>query len=111
MYRIIGADGNEYGPVTAEQLRQWIVEGRANAQTKIQTEGSTEWKALADFPEFAGIFGRRCRNPCSLHVLAAQILSRGSAVDIGGCISRGWNLLKNNFWPLMGTSLLSFSAS
>ena len=52
MYRIIGADGREYGPITADQLRQWIAEGRANAQTKVLAEGATEWKTLADFPEF-----------------------------------------------------------
>lgn len=52
MYRIIGADGREYGPITVEQLRQWIAEGRANAQTKILPEGTTEWKALGQFPEF-----------------------------------------------------------
>ncbi len=38
MYKIIGADGKEYGPVTSEQVRQWITEGRANAQTKVQPE-------------------------------------------------------------------------
>jgi hypothetical protein len=52
MYRIIGADGNQYGPISAEQLRQWIAEGRANAQTKILAEGTTEWKPLSEFPEF-----------------------------------------------------------
>ena len=52
MYRIIGADGREYGPISAEQLRQWIAEGRANAQTKVLLEGTTEWKSLGDFPEF-----------------------------------------------------------
>src|SRR5438445_172141 len=51
MYKMMGADGREYGPVSAEQLRQWIAEGRANAQTLVQSEGSTEWKALANFPE------------------------------------------------------------
>jgi len=51
MYRIIGADGKEYGPITAEQLRQWLAEGRVNAQTKVLVEGSIEWKTLADFPE------------------------------------------------------------
>ena len=35
MYKIIGADGNEYGPITTEQLRQWLAEGRVNAQTKV----------------------------------------------------------------------------
>jgi hypothetical protein len=33
-------------------LRQWIAEGRANAQTKILPEGTTEWKSLSEFPEF-----------------------------------------------------------
>jgi len=53
MYKIIGADQKEYGPVTAEQLRQWLAEGRVNAQTQVLPEGSTEWKALGDLPEFA----------------------------------------------------------
>jgi len=53
MYRIIGADGREYGPVSTEQLRQWISEGRVNHQTRVQAEGSTDWKTLADFPELS----------------------------------------------------------
>lgn len=52
MYRIIGADGKEYGPITTEQLRQWIGEGRANAQTKVLLEGTTEWKPLNSYSEF-----------------------------------------------------------
>ena len=53
MYTIMGADGREYGPVTADQVRQWIIEGRANAQTKVRPEGSADWKLLNEFPEFA----------------------------------------------------------
>jgi TM2 domain-containing membrane protein YozV len=53
MYRIIGADGKEYGPVTAEQLKQWIAEGRANAQTRVRPEATGEWKWLSELPEFA----------------------------------------------------------
>jgi hypothetical protein len=56
MYRIIGADGGEYGPVTADQLRQWITQGRANAESKAAVEGSTEWKPLRSFSEFASLF-------------------------------------------------------
>lgn len=52
MYRIIGADGKEYGPINADQLRQWMAEGRANAQTKVLLEGTTEWKTLGELPEF-----------------------------------------------------------
>ena len=53
MYRIIGKDGQQYGPVTAEQLRGWIAENRANAQTLVQTDSSQEWKPLGSLPEFA----------------------------------------------------------
>ena len=52
MYKIIGADGREYGPITADQLRQWIAEGRANAQTRVLPEGAAEWQPLSAFPEF-----------------------------------------------------------
>jgi uncharacterized membrane protein len=53
MYKIIGADGKEYGPITTEQLKQWVAEGRANAQTKVLADGATEWKTLAEIPELA----------------------------------------------------------
>jgi hypothetical protein len=51
MYRIIGVDGKEYGPVSADQLRQWIAEGRVNLQTQIKPEGATEWQPLSSFPD------------------------------------------------------------
>jgi hypothetical protein len=53
MYKIIGADGNEYGPVSTEQIQQWLAEGRLNAVSRIQREGSGEWKLLHEMPEFA----------------------------------------------------------
>jgi hypothetical protein len=56
MYRIIGADGREYGPISADQVRQWVAEGRAIATTRILTEGSTEWKLLGSLPEFSMLF-------------------------------------------------------
>jgi hypothetical protein len=53
MYKILGGDGKEYGPVTSETLRQWMAEGRANAQTQVQPDGTTGWVALGSLPEFA----------------------------------------------------------
>jgi len=53
MYRIIGADGRPYGPVTGEQLRRWIAEGRANAHTQTLVEGAAAWQPLGTLPEFA----------------------------------------------------------
>ena len=53
MYRIVGKDGQQYGPVSADQLRAWIAENRANAQTLVFVEGASEWKPLGALPEFA----------------------------------------------------------
>jgi len=63
MYRIIGADGREYGPISADQLRQWIGEGRANAATNVLPEGAPEWKPLGSLPEFAALFGTTTPSP------------------------------------------------
>jgi hypothetical protein len=57
MYKIIGADQKEYGPVTSDQIRQWIADQRANAQTRVRAEGEQEWKTLAECPEFADALG------------------------------------------------------
>ncbi len=54
MYKTIGADGQQYGPVGADQVRRWVTEGRAGPETLVQSEGTPEWKALKLFPEFAG---------------------------------------------------------
>ena len=54
MYKIIGADGQPYGPVNAEQIKRWIAEGRARSETLVQAEGTVEWKPLATFAELSG---------------------------------------------------------
>src|ERR1051326_9122055 len=54
MYKIIGVDGKEYGPINLDQLRQWITEGRVNTQTRVLPEGGTDWKTVAEIPELAG---------------------------------------------------------
>jgi hypothetical protein len=63
-YKIIGADQMEYGPVSAEQVRQWIGERRVDSETKLQAEGSGEWKQLAEVPEFAEAFPRTGQSTC-----------------------------------------------
>ena len=55
MYKIIGADQKEYGPISADQMRQWIREGRVSAQTLAQAEGQTDWRPVIAFPEFADV--------------------------------------------------------
>ena len=55
MYKIIGSDHAQYGPVAADQVRQWIAEGRLDASSLLQPEGAGDWKPLSAFPEFAAL--------------------------------------------------------
>jgi uncharacterized membrane protein len=112
MYKIIGADQKEYGPVSAEQVREWVREGRANGQTRIQAEGTTEWKPLATFPEFADLAGAAPSTPPPFPTTGGapatpgEILARDYDLDIGSCITRSWELVKRNFWPVVGITLV-----
>lgn len=63
MYRIIGTDGREYGPVSRETLAQWIAERRANAQTSVQPAGAADWQPLGALPEFAEALGTTTKPP------------------------------------------------
>ena len=67
MYRIIGADGRQYGPVTVAQLREWLAAGRANAQTLVQIDGAGDWKPLATFPDFSDLSAPPAAAPPVVH--------------------------------------------
>jgi hypothetical protein len=83
MYRIIGADGREYGPISADQVRQWIAEGRVNAVTSVRTEGSTEWKYLGMHPEFSMLFSSPAGLPGAIPGGAGQLPKTNSFAITG----------------------------
>ena len=121
MYTIIGGDGREYGPVTADQVRSWIAGGRANLQTRVKAAGSDAWKTVADFPELSGNTAPSGEAPTPAPEAAAAAAPAPAVVaapaapapapglaplDISYCYERSWNLLKANFWPLVGVGFL-----
>lgn len=112
MYRIIGADQKEYGPVSAEQLRQWIAQGRASGASLVRPEGATEWQPLSNFPELAEALAGAVPPTGSEHVhgpqtgLSYEVLSRDYDLDIGRCVGGSWDLLKGNFGMIFGGSAI-----
>lgn len=56
MFKVLGNDGREYGPVDAAVLRQWIHEGRAGAGTQIRETDATTWQPLQSHASFADLF-------------------------------------------------------
>jgi hypothetical protein len=63
MYKILASDGNEYGPVSAEQVKEWIAENRAEKKTPVLPEGAADWVFLESLPEFAAALGMRPPGP------------------------------------------------
>ena len=109
MFKIIGADGREYGPITADQLRNWIAEGRATAQTRVQAVGSAQWKLITEYLEFAAALVRTLPPqpgpwPIAINLspqtksmaqaaLVMGILSLSSCVCCCGCYGLPFNVL------------------
>src|SRR3954469_12421720 len=114
MYKIIGVDRKEYGPESVEQIRQWIIEGRANGQTLARAEGSTEWKPLSAFPEFAdAVSAARVPPPVTSAFTSPgttgaveELLAREPDFSIGDCFNRAAQLLRDNFGLLVGATVL-----
>ena len=109
MYKIIGADQKQYGPISGDQIRQWISEGRVNGDTVACAEGTDEWKPLSKFPEF-GFMAPAA--PAAAQpgghgpMTREEIIARDYSIDIMGCFSRGWTLFTNNFGTMFVTFLL-----
>lgn len=108
-YLIIGGDQKEYGPISAEDVRKWIAEGRLNAQSRIKAESDAEWRPLSAFPEFADALAAPAAAPSTpppLMTPSAGWLERDYNLEIGGCLSRGFELLKSHFGVVFVATLL-----
>lgn len=116
MFIILGSDGIEYGPADAATIKSWISGGRATPQTKARRADSSEWKTLADFPEFASkppplpneATQRATPVTTDAKACAAELIARAKPLDIGSCLSRGWTFYKSDFWPILGVTLLTY---
>jgi hypothetical protein len=110
MFKIIGADGKEYGPISADGLKKWIAEGRLNAHTQVLADGATEWQTLGEAPELAaalpiaappavtGASGGEGGTP-----LPPDVRERDYDIDLGGCFGRAWALLTGpTMWLVIG---------
>ena len=86
MYRIIGADGREYGPVGADQLREWIAEGRVDSQTKALVEGAALWKPLVEYLEFAPLLARMAPTQPTTGPISVTPVPRANSMAVTGLV-------------------------
>ncbi len=115
-YIIVGGDGKEYGPVSIQEVKEWVSSGRANGDTRIKEEGAEEWSRLRDM-EFFGEGAKpagpptipshastpsahnpKVTPPPTADQLIGELQGRPHTFSIGTCISKGWQLTIGNFW-------------
>ncbi len=114
MYKIIGGDQKEYGPISADDVRRWILEGRLNDRTLAWKEGGTEWKPLASFPEFLEPLRMRSGQaipnlpltPENREAWTAQVLATRPQLHIGQCLKHSWELLQANMGLFFGATFV-----
>lgn len=85
MYKIIGANGQQYGPVDGEQLRKWITQGRVERTTPVFVDGTHDWNFVGLLPEFAGCFPPPPPTIAPLPTAAGQ-LPRTNSYALAGMI-------------------------
>lgn len=112
-YKIIGGDGQQYGPVTADELRQWIAEGRLNGQSLVQSEGASDWQPLGSFPDFTDALSPvaappRILAPVSPTDWSTQVLAREPELRLGECLRSGFAFFTANPGFVIGAVMLTW---
>jgi hypothetical protein len=77
-YKAMGEDGQEYGPVPAAQIRQWIMEQRLDRKSPVLPPGGKDWVFLGSLSEFNELF-----NPPKPHADRHKQMWLLAAVSVG----------------------------
>src|SRR6266700_3790882 len=89
MYFVIGVDQREYGPVSSDDVRTWIAQGRLSARSLARPDQTVGWRPLLDFPEFAQALAQAAPPAYSSPVPAQPPADNNMALAslILGCVS------------------------
>jgi hypothetical protein len=114
LYYLIGTDGRYYGPLTADDVRTWLLDGRASRYSRARRDTEERWQSLREMQEFEST-----TQPPVTGGGAAQLASAAASgigeVDIDTrppvrldpveCFRRAWRLLMRDFAALAGWAL------
>jgi uncharacterized RDD family membrane protein YckC len=83
-YKVTGGDGQAYGPVSLDELEQWIGQGRVVETTAVWRSDLDRWQPAGDYLELAFVL-KQARLPT---LPAAQIEPENAAVRPVGFLPR-----------------------
>src|ERR1043165_4184428 len=50
-YKMVGVDGNEYGPAPLKEIQSWVKQGRINGATFVQRSDQGAWSTASSYAE------------------------------------------------------------
>ena len=103
--------------MSVKEVGEWIQQGRANGDTRVQAEGDSEWISIRDVPELEPFLGPDSTQPAGDEPLppaldavptADQIMveleGRPQTFAVRDCLRNGWQLFRANLGLfLLGT--------
>jgi hypothetical protein len=101
-YWIIGDDGEEYGPVSGDEIHNWINDRRVDAETRIRRGSDAPWKPAADDPEFANLVASALSAPSRKQTTSTTPRPAASGLAIASLICGILTLPTSCCCPLTG---------
>lgn len=121
-YFLITTDGRHCGPLSPDDVRVWLADGRASRHSRARRDGEDAWMPLREMPEFEEVTrppyvgggspsdppepdedDSRSREAAFDDDMPAP--RTGAALDPLACFRRGWVLLQRDFAVLAGWTL------
>lgn len=116
-YYLIGTEGRQYGPISQDDVRTLLTDGRANRYSRARRTTESQWTALRDLPEF-----EEATRPPFIVAFDPDAAAReeeaddqgpasagegpASGLDPVACFRRAWHLVSHDFPVLAGWTLL-----
>jgi hypothetical protein len=115
-YFLIGTDGRHYGPLSHDDVRTWLADGRASRHSRARRDTEDQWIALREMlefedatrPPYLGGDSPADAPADSVRVRdAPHVRDRSRRLDPLSCFRRGWWLLASDFATLAGWTLVA----
>jgi hypothetical protein len=106
------ADGTkQVGPLTEADFENLVRTGIITPETLVWREGLPSWQSYRQVAGLGEPVAATVPPPVMpVGVTAEQVLARDFDVDIGDCLTRSWELYKNNFGITLGATALVMGA-
>jgi GYF domain 2 len=95
---IVRVQGQEYGPVDLDELREWKREGRLIRENEIRELGSERWIPASELPELFA--DETIARPPELPVVRQE-------TTLGQVLLRTWQVYRQGFWHFLGLTALA----